>query len=136
MTRNYREQVAARSAEAARVHFEFVHPKAQRVSIVGSFNGWSPSATPMAPAGNGRWRRELWLRPGQHEYLVVVDGKWLFDPMAADYVPNVFGGMNVVIHVQSPAKCTARRTSTTLPSFGVSGTNKGKASARQVQCHA
>ena len=136
MTRTYREPVAARFAEAARVHFEFVHPTAKRVFIVGSFNGWNAAATPMAPAGNGRWLRELWLPPGEHEYLLVVDGEWTFDPMASDYVPNVFGGMNAVIQARSPAKCAARRTSATQPSFGVGGTKKGKPSPSRVACFA
>ena len=136
MTKNYREPVAARFAEAARVHFEFVHPAAKRVFIAGSFNGWNPSATPLAPTGNGRWLRELWLPPGEHEYLVVMDGEWLFDPAADDYVPNVFGGMNAVIQARPPAKCAAKRTSVTPPSFGVGGTKKEKASATHVACFA
>jgi 1,4-alpha-glucan branching enzyme len=108
MTRNYRESVVTRFADAARVHFELFHPTAKRVFIAGSFNGWNPSATAMASAGHGKWLRELWLLPGEHEYLLVVDGEWVFDPRSADYAPNVFGGMNAVVQARSPAKGVPR----------------------------
>lgn len=81
------------------VRFEFDHPTAQRVCVAGSFNGWSPSATPLAPVRGGRWAAQLRLPPGQYEYLYVADGAWFFDPRAADYVPNVYGTLNAVIEV-------------------------------------
>ena len=86
------------------VHFEFHHRTARRVFVAGSFNGWNPSATPLANLGGGRWLRLLWLPPGQHEYLFVVDGVWCFDPHAADYVPNVYGTMNATVEVFPPSE--------------------------------
>jgi 1,4-alpha-glucan branching enzyme len=71
---------------------EFFLPTVKRVHVAGSFNGWSATATPLAPSGNGRWLRDLWLAVGCHEYLFVVDGEWLYDPRATDYVPNVLEG--------------------------------------------
>jgi len=136
MTKSDRVSVAARFAGAARVRFEFAHSTAKRVFIAGSFNGWNAAATPMAPAGNGRWLRELWLPPGEHEYLVVMDGEWLFDPIADDYVPNVFGGMNAVVHVRLPAKRGARTVTTTIPSLAPSRGKNGTASATHVACFA
>ena len=32
-----------------------------------------------------------------------VDGEWKFDPRAAEYVPNFFGGMNAVVDVRALA---------------------------------
>ena len=88
------------------IRFEFVHSTAKRVCVGGSFNGWNPAATPLAPWGRGRWLRELWLPPGRHEYLFVVDGE--FDPRATDYAPNVFGGRNLVVEVHRPAVAPPR----------------------------
>lgn len=88
-----------RGSEQVAVRFEFNDPTAQRVCFAGSFNGWDPSAVPMVAAGQGRWVADLRLPPGPWEYLLVVDGQWLFDPNAKDYMPNVFGGMNAVIDV-------------------------------------
>lgn len=71
------------------------------VCIAGSFNDWHPSATPMLHMSHDRWVKELSLPPGRYEYCLVVDGKWLCDPTAAEKVPNPFGGCNAVLIVQS-----------------------------------
>ena len=81
------------------VQVEFSHPAATAVGIAGTFNDWIPGATPMVPAGEGRWLKELVLAPGIYEYLLVADGEWLADPHAEATVPNPFGGVNSVITV-------------------------------------
>ena len=47
-----------------------------------------------------KWAKELWLPAGRYEYLFVVDGRWITDPKARDYVPNPFGGCNSVLQVE------------------------------------
>ncbi len=91
------------AASPALVHFEFVHPTAQRVCIAGTFNDWHCSATPMIALGEGRWAKELLLQPGTYEYRFVVDGEWVGDPKANETVANPFGGHNTVLRVQPPA---------------------------------
>jgi 1,4-alpha-glucan branching enzyme len=83
-----------------RVRFEFNHPTAGSVSIAGTFNGWQPSVTPMIAWGDGRWAKEVALPPGDYEYRLVVDGQWMPDPLAAEAVPNPFGGMNSLRRVR------------------------------------
>jgi 1,4-alpha-glucan branching enzyme len=80
--------------DTKRIHFEFVSPKAESVSIAGTFNDWKPNATPMIALGQGRWAKDLALPPGDHEYCLVVDGQWKPDPRATEHVPNPFGGVN------------------------------------------
>ncbi len=82
-------------------HFEFRHPSATTVAIAGTFNDWSPRATPMIALGNGRWIKDLALSPGSYEYLFVADGQWVADPSAADTTANPFGGVNCVLTVQA-----------------------------------
>jgi len=82
--------------ESKRVHFEFASPTALSVTIAGSFNEWQPNATPMIALGQGRWAKDLALPPGDYEYCLVVDGQWTPDPLATDYAPNPFGGVNSV----------------------------------------
>ncbi len=84
------------------VHFEFTHPTAHKVSVAGCFNHWQPEAKTLHPAGGGRWVKETALPPGTYEYCLVVDGEWMPDPLAKDYVPNPFGGRNSVLKVTSP----------------------------------
>lgn len=84
------------------IHFEFTDSTARRVCIAGTFNDWQPDAKPMHPMGNGRWLKETELPPGTYEYCLVVDGKWMPDPMANETVANPFGGRNSVLRVIHP----------------------------------
>jgi 1,4-alpha-glucan branching enzyme len=95
------QPVAAKpeSRQPARVALQLLEPAAKQVFVAGSFNGWKPDSTPLVPLGNGRWKRDLKLGPGRHEYLFVVDGHWLPDPNAKESVQNPFGGRNSVITV-------------------------------------
>ena len=81
------------------IPFEFHDPEAQVVCIAGTFNDWRPDVTPMIPMENGRRARKLSLPPGTCEYRLVVDGEWLSDPRAAEYVPAPCGGFNSVLKV-------------------------------------
>lgn len=78
---------------------ELLNAEAKSVSVAGSFNGWNPQKTPLHRNANGRWAGDVMLEPGRHEYLFVVDGKWLPDPKAREQVGNPFGGHNSVIVV-------------------------------------
>jgi 1,4-alpha-glucan branching enzyme len=81
------------------VRFEFTHPTAATVGIAGTFNDWHPESKAMHPIGNGHWQKETALPPGNYEYCLVVDGRWMPDPMAKETVPNPFGGRNSVLKV-------------------------------------
>ncbi len=65
--------------------------------MAGTFNDWRPEATPMVPIGDGRWMKDLTLPPGVYEYRIVADGEWMLDPLAAETVPNPYGGFNSVV---------------------------------------
>lgn len=97
---NPRKSKAAPDICPVPVHFEFVHPTAQRVCIAGTFNDWHCSTTPMVSLGEGRWAKELLLPPGTYEYRLVVDDEWVGDPKAHETVPNPFGSQNVLLRVQ------------------------------------
>jgi 1,4-alpha-glucan branching enzyme len=83
------------------ISLELVEPSAQQVYVAGSFNGWKPDSTPLMPLGKGRWKGDLKLGPGRHEYLFVVDGQWRPDPNARETVQNPFGGRNSVVMVSA-----------------------------------
>ena len=93
--------------------FAFTHPTAATVSIAGTFNNWHPSTIPMQRSADGRWLEEAALAPGIYEYCLVVDGKWMPDPLAKNSVPNPFGGRNSILEVAAlpEAACTAQQKS-------------------------
>ena len=74
-------------------------PNAKRVSVVGDFNDWDQSATPMTRRKNGSLAASVSLEPGRtyrFRYL-LDDGRWGNDWDADDYVANDFGGEDSVV---------------------------------------
>ena len=77
-------------------------PGTRSVSLAGSFNGWSTTATPMR-RGTDRWTTTLELGPGMHSYKFVRNGdEWLPDPRNAVTEPDGFGGVNSRIGLGVP----------------------------------
>ncbi|MEP6492556.1 MAG: hypothetical protein ABJF01_07755 [bacterium] len=74
------------------VNFVFIAPQASKVSVVGDFNGWDATKTPLVRAANsGRWTVTLPLTAGRHLYSYVVDGNWSMDPNAPLAPDDGFG---------------------------------------------
>jgi 1,4-alpha-glucan branching enzyme len=80
--------------------FRLKSPQAAQVFVVGCFNGWDPTANPLAPDDEGTWSCSLVIEPGEHEYRFVVDGVWCDDPANASRRLNEFGTQNCVLVVQ------------------------------------
>ncbi len=80
------------------VKFVFVAPQAEHVSLVGDFNGWDASKTPMVRSEHsGLWTVTLPLPEGRHLYAFVVDGNsWSADPNAPFAPDDGFGHANSV----------------------------------------
>jgi hypothetical protein len=66
------------------VSFVFISTEARSVAVVGDFNDWILTATPLAPTAEaGVWSVALRLPPGRYTYSFIVDGKeWYPDPVA------------------------------------------------------
>jgi len=75
------------------VKFVFVAPQASKVSVVGDFNGWNATTTPMVRTPNSAvWTVTLPLTTGRHVYSFVVDGSsWIADPAAPLAPDDGFG---------------------------------------------
>ena len=69
------------------VTFIVALPEANKVEVVGDFNGWKP--TDLHRDSNGVWSLRLDLAPGRYEYAFIVDGlAWKPDPRADEYVKS------------------------------------------------
>lgn len=108
-TRPAPQTVAARPRVAPEtvhvVRFVLNDPDARAVSLVGDFNGWSATATPLVQeAGAGRWVVSVQLPSGRHEYAFMVDRggahrkEWVADPYAAS-VRDDFDTISSVVMV-------------------------------------
>ena len=80
--------------------FVLVAPEASAVAVVGDFNDWSMSATPLERApGDGVWYVTVPLEPGRYRYAFVVNGAiWRSDP-EAPAAEDEFGRANSVVTV-------------------------------------
>jgi len=88
--------------QPVQTRFFFFHPQAQSINLVGSFNNWQPAEESQMfdMSGDGIWSVSLLLKPGQYEYMFLVDGKeWATDPAAADFHSDGFGNTNSVVKV-------------------------------------
>ena len=71
------------------------------VSVVGEFNAWDASATPLRKRGGMRTASVV-LEPGRTYAFRYVDewGRWFDDPAADAQIPNEFGGLDGVIDLR------------------------------------
>ena len=74
-----------------------------QIAVVGDFNGWDPTATPLR-RHRGRRRASVVVEPGRRyafRYL-AEGGRWFNDEAADDYQPNQHGGSDSVLDLSSP----------------------------------
>ncbi len=73
---------------------------AHSVSVIGTFNGWSPEHSRMRRAPNGSWEITLSLRPGKYAYRFLInDRQQVLDPHCTTEEPDGYGGKNSVIYI-------------------------------------
>lgn len=89
------------ASETSAIQFVVLAPRAASVSLVGDFNDWNETATPMTRAeGNGLWSVTVPLTPGRYRYAFLLDGtRWQPDPEAPRALGDDFGRPNSVVTV-------------------------------------
>ena len=90
-----------RQANLIPVTFTLSYPKAESVSLIGSFNQWNPVGHEMHKLGDrNTWVLELRLSEGRHEYAFLVDGKIVVPDQSSPFYQNDgFGNRNSVLFV-------------------------------------
>jgi anti-sigma B factor antagonist len=75
-------------------------PAAQRVSLLGPFNNWTPNVHPLKRTGNGWWIVTVYFPPrGRIVYCFDVDGTIWLDPNDQGRIPNDWGSEHSVRNV-------------------------------------
>jgi len=82
------------------VKFVFSAIRADKISVAGTFNNWTPEVLTLKQDSVGVWRGFYYLKPGVYQYRFYVDGRWVNDPSAKNTVPNEFGTNNSVLEVR------------------------------------
>jgi hypothetical protein len=94
---------APNEVRAVPVPITFDAAGAKSVSIVGDFNDWDSTASPLTRFGaNGPWTATVKVMPGRHLYAFMVDGKLVIDPRAPHTRDLDFGGDASVLMVNQP----------------------------------
>jgi 1,4-alpha-glucan branching enzyme len=58
-------------------HFVVVCPHATAIYLLGDFNNWSTTATPLQPTERDVWQLDLLLPGGHHDFsYFVIDDRW------------------------------------------------------------
>ena len=85
------------------VTFNYGDNSATSVSVAGSFNEWSATATPMTKNAEGVWTATVEnLEAGEYQYKFVVDGEnWILDPMNGNVVTEADGNQNSAFYILS-----------------------------------
>jgi 1,4-alpha-glucan branching enzyme len=78
---------------------------AENVFLVGEFNDWNQTATPMLQSGSdGAWRVTLELEPERaYQYRYLIDGEiWHTDYGADGFAANEYGSDNSIVRTAAP----------------------------------
>lgn len=94
------KKLAEEEKTIEKVNFQLEAPDAESVYLVGSFNNWDTTATPMKKDKWGFWKISIELSLGTYEYLFYVDGRWQNDRMRTELKKNPFGTTNNVLVVK------------------------------------
>ena len=70
------------------IHFICPAPQALKVSVVGDFNAWNPSAHPLRQGPDKVWITTVELKHGHHRYAFLVDGVLTLDARAQGITRN------------------------------------------------
>jgi len=81
--------------------FVLVAPRATHIALVGDFNDWDATRTPMHRTGSeALWTAVVPLVPGRYHYAFFVDGsRWLADPSAPVARDEDYGAPSSVLTV-------------------------------------
>ncbi|MCD4817533.1 MAG: alpha-glucosidase C-terminal domain-containing protein [Candidatus Cloacimonetes bacterium] len=71
------------------------------VYLAGDFNSFDAMSIPMEE-NSGVYEKTLVLEPGKYAYKFVVDGNWLTDENATEFVSDGFGGQNSLVYAGDP----------------------------------
>lgn len=95
-----------KTVSPGRTQFTCTAPAAKAIFVAGTFNDWSPTATPLIRGPKGVWSADVDLAPGRYEFKFLVDGAWCCEPGcetadagSSQCVSNAFGTMNRFIEV-------------------------------------
>jgi len=76
---------------------------ADHIFVVGDFNAWSPTATPLRQRADGIWQTTVEMQRGSYsEFRYLINGRWQTDFHADGFVVGPCGSENSVVYAHLP----------------------------------
>ena len=88
-----------REPNTVRYRFTVKADQVREICLAGDFNQWKVCEAPLSRVAEGVWTITIDLPRGRHEYMFVIDGKWVTDPNAMGYSTDGFGNRNALLVV-------------------------------------
>lgn len=109
----------APKAVAGGIQFSYrTRMDAKRITLAGTFNGWSKEADALAKGADGVWRIVKRIPPGAHQYKFVIDGSmWNADPHNPARTPDGNANSMVSVTGAGDVKISSRPVSKEAPGF-------------------
>jgi|GEM_PF-950097 len=85
--------------DTVRYRFTVKADQVREICLAGDFNQWKVCDAPLSRVAEGVWSITIELPRGRHEYMFVIDGKWVTDPSAMGYSTDGFGNRNALLVV-------------------------------------
>ena len=82
-----------------RYRFTVKANEVREICLAGDFNQWKVCDAPLSRVAEGVWSITIDLPRGRHEYMFVIDGRWVTDPNAMGYSTDGFGNRNALLVV-------------------------------------
>ncbi len=82
-----------------RYRFTVKADQVREICLAGDFNQWKVCEAPLSRVAEGVWSITIDLPRGRHEYMFVIDGRWVTDPNAMGYSTDGFGNRNALLVV-------------------------------------
>jgi hypothetical protein len=82
-----------------RYRFTVKANQVREICLAGDFNQWKVCDAPLSRVAEGVWSITIDLPRGRHEYMFVIDGRWVTDPTAMGYSTDGFGNRNALLVV-------------------------------------
>ena len=80
-----------KSKPVCKVTFEVPAKESKSVSVVGDFNAWDSSASPLKKLKNGNFKAVFPLKSGNsYEFKYIVDGKYINEDKADAFAWNEY----------------------------------------------
>ncbi len=83
--------------------FAYFRPGASSVALAGDFNGWQTDSHQLENNGDGWWKMNVKLAPGEYRFKYIVDGTmWEADFAAYGVEMSKIGGWTSVLYIAEP----------------------------------